>query len=47
MSEISTQDLDMKRVMAKFVLRLLLPEQKERHAEVANDLIQIATNDPD
>ena len=46
-SEILVQDLDMKRVMAKFVLRLLLPEQKERHAEVANDLIQIATNDPD
>ena len=44
-SEILTQDLDMKRVMAKFIPRLLPPEQKEHHTTVANDLIQIATNE--
>ena len=46
-SEILTQDLDMKNVMATFVLWLLLPEQKERHSAVANDLIQTAPNEPD
>ena len=46
-SEILTQDLDMKRVVAKFVLQLLLPEQKEHRAAVANDLIQTVTNEPD
>ena len=43
-SEILTQDLGMKHVMAKFAPQLLLPEQKEHHAAVANHLIQIATN---
>ena len=47
MSEILTQDLGMKHVMAKFVLRLLLPEQKEHPAAAANDLIQTTTNEPD
>ena len=37
----------MKPVVAKFVSRLLLPEQKEHHAAVANDLIQTITNEPD
>ncbi|KAF6109698.1 hypothetical protein HJG60_010924 [Phyllostomus discolor] len=37
----------MKHVVAKFIPCLLLPEQKEHCAEVANDLIQIATNEPD
>ena len=37
----------MKCIMAKFVLQLLLPEQKEHHAAVANDLIQTSTNEPD
>ena len=46
-SEILTQDLGMKHVMAKFVPCLLLPEQKEHHATVASDLIQTATNEPD
>ena len=45
-SEILTQVLGMKHV-AKFVLWLLLPERKEHHAAVANDLIQTATNEPD
>ena len=33
--------------MEKFFLQLLLPEKKEHHAAVANDLIQTATDDPD
>ena len=37
----------MKHVMAKFVPRVLLPEQKGHHVAVANELIQIATNEPD
>ena len=37
----------MKHVMAKLVPQLLLPEQKEHHAAVANDLIQTATKEPD
>ena len=47
MLEISRQDLDMKYVVAKFILQLLLPEQKEHRTAVANDLIQTATNEPD
>ena len=46
-SEILTQDLDMKCVVAKFIPLLLLPEQKKHHAVVANDLIQTATNEWD
>ena len=45
MSEILTQDLGMKCVVAKFILRLLLPEQREHHAIVAKDLFQTTTND--
>ena len=45
--EILTQDLSMECVMAKFIPWLLLPEQKEYHAVLANDLIQTATNEPD
>ena len=37
----------MKHVVAKFVLWLLLPEQKEYRALVANDLIQISTDKSD
>ena len=40
-------DAGMKRVVAKFIPPLLLPEQKEHHATVANDLIQTATSEPD
>ena len=36
----------MKRVVAKFILWLLLPGQKEHGVAVANDLIQTATNEP-
>ena len=46
-SKISTQNLGMKHVMAKFFLQLLLPEQKEPHAAVVNDLIQSITKEPD
>ena len=35
----------MKHVVAKFVPQLLLPEEKEHHAAVADDLIQTATNE--
>ena len=45
MSEILTQNLGMKCVVAKFVLWLLLPEQKEHCATVANKLIE--TYEPD
>ena len=41
------QDLGMKHVMTKFTPQLLLPEQKEHHAAVANDLIQTTTKEPD
>ena len=34
-------------VVAKFIPWLLLPEQKEHRATVANDLIQTAINEPD
>ena len=37
----------MKRVLAKFVSWLLLPEWHEHRAAVANDLIQAVTNEPD
>ena len=46
-SEVLTQDLGIKCVMAKFVPWLLLPEQKVHHVVFANDLIQTATNEPD
>ena len=41
------QNLSIKCVGAKFILWLLLPEQKEHHAAVANDFIQTATNEPE
>ena len=37
----------MKRVMAQFIVQLLLPEQKEHRAALANDWIQTTTNEPD
>ena len=46
-SEILMQDLGMKCVVANFIPQLLLPEQKEHRAAVANDLFQTATNEPD
>ena len=46
-SEILMQDLGMKRAVEKFVLQLLLLEQKEHRAAFANELIQIATIEPD
>ena len=47
MSKIFTQDLGMKHIVAKFILWLLLPEQKEHCAVVANDLIQTAASEQD
>ena len=46
-SEISTQDPGLKRVTAKFTAWLLLAEQKERRAVVAEGWIQTAANEPD
>ena len=46
-SEILTQNPGVKCVVAKFIPQLLLPEQKEYHAAVTNDLIQTITNEPD
>ena len=40
------QDLAMKHV-AKFIPQLLLPEQEEPRAAVANDLIQTTAGEPD
>ena len=45
-SGILTWDLGMECVVAKFIPQLLLPEQKEHCAAVANDLIQTTTNEP-
>ena len=41
------QDLGTKRVMAKFFLWLLLPEQREHYTAAANDVIQTTTDEPD
>ena len=41
------QDLGRKWVVAKFIPLLLLPEQKEHGAAVANDVIQTTNNEPD
>ena len=46
-SKILMQDLGMKHVVTKFILWLLLPEQMEHHAAVADDLIQTTTSEPD
>ena len=45
MSEILTQDLGIKLVVAKFGLWLLLPKQR-LHLAAVNDLIQAATSEP-
>ena len=45
-SEVLTKDFGMRCVVEKFILGLLLPEQKEHCAAVASDLIQTATNEP-
>ena len=46
-SKILMQDLGMKCVVAKSLPQLLLPEQKEHRAAVANDLIQPTANELD
>ena len=46
-SEILMQDLGTKYIVAKFIPQLLLPEQKELHVAVANDLIQTTSNELD
>ena len=47
MSENLTQDLDIKHVLVKFVLWLLLQEQKEHRVAIASDLIHISNDEPD
>ena len=47
MSEVFTQNFDMKCIIAKFIPRLLLPEQKGHRAAATTALIQTATNEPD
>ena len=47
MSKILMHNLAMKHVVVIFIPRLLLPEQKEHCAAVANNLIQTAPNEPD
>jgi len=39
-------DLNMHRVAAKFVPRLLTPEQKEHHVAICQELRQNALDDP-
>ena len=46
-SEILTQDLGMNVSWQKFIPQLLLPEQKEHRAAVANDLIQTSISEPE
>ena len=46
-SEILMQGPGIKCVIAKFVLWLLLPEQKEHSTAGANNLIQATINEPD
>jgi hypothetical protein len=46
-SEILTQDLGKKHVVAKSVQRLLSQQQKESHAVVDQDLLETANKDPD
>ena len=47
MSDVLTQELGMKHIVPKSVLRLPLPEQKEHHAAAAKDLIHTVTNEPE
>ena len=47
MSKILKQDLGIKCVVARFIPWLLLPEQKEHRAAVANDFIETAIDEPD
>jgi hypothetical protein len=44
---ILTDDLAMRRVSAKFVLKLLTMEQKQFRLEVSQDMLDYANNDPD
>ena len=44
---ILTKDLGTRRVAAKFVTKLLLPEQQQLRLEVAQDMLQCANRDPE
>ena len=43
---IVTEDLAMKRVAAKIVLKLMTVEQKQLHLEVLRDTLDATNNDP-
>ena len=42
---ILTEDLCMQRVLAKFIPKLLLEQQKELHVEIAQDILDCPNND--
>ena len=42
---ILTEDLCMRRVLAKFIPKLLMEQQKELHGEIAQDMLDCANND--
>ena len=44
--EILTEDLNMRRIAAKFVPRLLTTDQKQRRVDVCSELRELANNDP-
>lgn len=44
---ILTEDLNMRRVSAKFIPKLLSDEQKEHRLQVSQELLNLAENDPD
>ena len=44
---ILTEDLNLRRVSAKFVPKLLTEQQKEQWKEIAEDMLGIANHDPE
>ena len=42
-----TKDLAIETVAAKFVLKLLMAEQKQLHVEVSQDMLDSTNSDPD
>ena len=43
---ILTEDLDLRRVSPKFVLKLLTEQQKELRKEISEDMLDLANHDP-
>ena len=44
---ILTEDLNLQRVPAKFVLQLLTEQQKELRKEISEDMLNLANHDPE